>query len=158
MFHNIVLLGDGGVGKTTWVNRLLGDPFEPRYFETRCVSYNTIEKDGVMFKIWDTAGQEKYSDLGSKIYHLASLGIIFYDMSNKVSYKNVDAWVTKFRQACPTAPIMIIGTKLDIPKITGEEHRKLMRYTDDLFMLSNKECCYFKTPLNKAVDMFKNKV
>ena len=157
MFHNIVLLGDGGVGKTTWVNRLLGDPFEPRYFETRGVSYNTIEKDGVMFKIWDTAGQEKYSDLGSKIYHLAQLGIIFYDMANKVSYKNVDVWVAKFRQACPTAPIMIIGTKLGTEKlkITGEEHEKLRRFTGDLFMISNKEISYFMTPLNKAADMFK---
>ena len=66
-------------------------------------------------------------------------------------------WVAKFRQACPTAPIMIIGTKLDIEKlkITEEEHEKLRRFTGDLFMISNKEISYFMTPLNKAADMFK---
>ena len=63
----LVLVGDGGVGKTTFVNKLLNDKFTKKYVPTLGVEVNKLcfkTNYGIIkFDIWDTAGQEKFGGL-----------------------------------------------------------------------------------------------
>jgi GTP-binding nuclear protein Ran len=63
----LVLVGDGGVGKTTFVKRHLTGEFEKKYIATRGVNVNPIifytNHGPIQFNIWDTAGQEKLGGL-----------------------------------------------------------------------------------------------
>ena len=65
--YKLVLVGDGGVGKTTFVKRHLTGEFEKKYIATLGVEvhpmtfYTTSGK--IRFMVWDTAGQEKLSGL-----------------------------------------------------------------------------------------------
>ncbi len=61
----IVLIGDGGIGKTSYVSRLMTGSFESKYIPTMGVEVNPLnywESNNLndIFNIWDCAGQEKY--------------------------------------------------------------------------------------------------
>lgn len=140
MDSKVVILGDGGVGKTTWVKVCRGLEFEKRYINTLGVEVTPLECQYCLFSIWDTAGQEKFCGLKEGYYLLAKIGIIFYDVTNRISYNNVGMWVESFRKVCPNAPIIIVGTKMDVEnkKITEKEHEALKKFTPHLFRISSK--------------------
>jgi len=62
-----VLIGDGGVGKTTFVKRHKTGEFEKRYIATIGVEVHPLKfmtsRGPIIFSVWDTAGQEKLSGL-----------------------------------------------------------------------------------------------
>jgi len=63
----LVLVGDGGVGKTTFVKRHVSGEFEKKYVPTLGAEVNpmpwTTNRGKLLFNVWDTAGQEKYAGL-----------------------------------------------------------------------------------------------
>uniref|UniRef100_A0A8C0HYE2 RAB9B, member RAS oncogene family n=1 Tax=Balaenoptera musculus TaxID=9771 RepID=A0A8C0HYE2_BALMU len=58
----VILLGDGGVGKSSLMNRYVSNKFDTQLFHTIGVGFlnKDLEVDGhfVTIQIWDTAGQE----------------------------------------------------------------------------------------------------
>src|SRR3546814_6111230 len=62
--YKIALVGDGGVGKTTYVKRMLTGEFEKKYVATLGVEVHPLRfrtnYGPVIFNMWDTAGQEKF--------------------------------------------------------------------------------------------------
>ena len=63
----LVMVGDGGVGKTTYVKRHRTGEFEKVYEPTKGVNVSYIpfytNRGSVLFEVWDTAGQEKLGKL-----------------------------------------------------------------------------------------------
>ena len=63
----LVFVGDGGVGKTTFVKRHITGEFERRYIATVGVEVHPMvfytNHGPIRFNVWDTAGQEKLSGL-----------------------------------------------------------------------------------------------
>jgi len=62
--YKVVLVGDGGTGKTTFVKRHLSGEFEKKYVATLGVEVRPLtfytNKGIVRFNVWGTAGQEKF--------------------------------------------------------------------------------------------------
>lgn len=114
----VVLLGDGGCGKTAWLHKLCGGEFEKRYLPTLGVNIKTLicktKQGNNKFIVWDTAGQEKFSGLKSGYYLGADAAIIFYDMTSKFSFKNVNTWINELLSVAPLAKIIIVGNKCDL--------------------------------------------
>ncbi len=68
----LVLVGDGGVGKTTFVKRHLTGEDEKKYeatvgVEVRPLDFHTT-RGKIRFNVWDTAGQEKFGGLRDGYY------------------------------------------------------------------------------------------
>ena len=63
----MVLIGDGGVGKTTFVKRHITGEFEKKYIATQGVEVSNItfstNVGPIKLCLWDTAGQEKLGGL-----------------------------------------------------------------------------------------------
>ena len=84
------------------------------------------------FNVWDTAGQEKFGGLRDGYYiqvftiffnlrfppyTLFSQGqcaIIMFDVTSRVTYKNVPNWHRDLVRVCENIPIVLTGNKVDI--------------------------------------------
>ncbi|XP_060210947.1 GTP-binding nuclear protein Ran-B1-like, partial [Lycium barbarum] len=64
---NLVIVGDGETGKTTFVKRHLNGEFEKKYDPTIGVEVHPLDFftncGEIRFYCWDTAGQEKFGAL-----------------------------------------------------------------------------------------------
>ncbi|KAF6778686.1 hypothetical protein AHF37_01429 [Paragonimus kellicotti] len=68
----LVLVGDGGTGKTTFVKRHITGEFEKKYVATLGVEVHPLDfhttRGKIRFNVWDTAGQEKFGGLRDGYY------------------------------------------------------------------------------------------
>ncbi|KAJ1678554.1 GTP-binding nuclear protein gsp1/Ran, partial [Spiromyces aspiralis] len=114
----LVLVGDGGTGKTTFVKRHLSGEFEKKYVatigvEVHPLKFNTTKGD-IVFNTWDTAGQEKFGGLRDGYYIGGQCAIIMFDVASRITYKNVPNWHRDLTRVCENIPIVLCGNKVDI--------------------------------------------
>jgi GTP-binding nuclear protein Ran len=113
-----VLVGDGGTGKTTFVKRHLTGEFEKKYVATLGVEVHPLQfmtsRGPIRFNVWDTAGQEKFGGLRDGYYIQGQCAIIMFDVTSRVTYKNVPNWHRDLVRVCENIPIVLCGNKVDI--------------------------------------------
>jgi len=119
-----VLVGDGGCGKTTFVKRHVTGEFEKRYVSTLGVEVHPLifhtNRGAIRFNVWDTAGQEKFGCLRDGYYIQGQCALIMFDVTSRVTYKNVPTWHRDLVRICENIPIVLCGNKVD------SKNRKLM--------------------------------
>ena len=118
--YRVVLIGDSSVGKTSILNQLQTNSFDPNENTTigamfilhaEAVDPQTI----VEMQIWDTAGQEKFKSLGPIYYRNSAAAICVFDLTRKDSWLHVDKWIEAFRStAGGNSIIFIAGNKVDL--------------------------------------------
>jgi GTP-binding nuclear protein Ran len=142
----LVLIGDGGVGKTSLVKRHLTGEYLKSYIPTLGVSIHDLEFETncgkLTFNVWDTAGQEKFGGLRDGYYLQADCCIVMFDVTSRVTYQNVPKWVEDVRRVCPGIPVVLAGNKVDsaqralkATQITYHRRRNIQYY--DLSVKSN---------------------
>lgn len=114
----LVLVGDGGTGKTTFVKRHLSGEFEKKYIATVGVEVHPLlfhtNYGPIVFNVWDTAGQEKFGGLRDGYYVQGQCGIIMFDVTSRITYKNVPNWHRDLVRVCENIPIVLCGNKVDV--------------------------------------------
>lgn len=151
--YKLILAGEGGVGKTTWLRSVRGGGFCKAYVPTLGVDIRTLwvdtEAESVMFHICDLAGQDKFGGDRPSYYKDAHAALIFHDLSSTPTFHSVGEWIASIRKVCPNIPIFIVGTKMDA---YGANRRVLQDY--DNFTMSSKHDSLFKQmePLMAVID------
>lgn len=84
----------------------LGVEVHPLSFST---NFGTI-----CFNVWDTAGQEKFGGLRDGYYIQGQCGIIMFDVTSRITYKNVPNWHRDLERVCENIPIVLTGNKVDV--------------------------------------------
>ena len=64
--------------------------------------------------MWDTAGQEKFGGLRDGYYIQGQCAVIMFDVTSRVTYKNVPNWHRDLTRVCENIPIVLCGNKVDI--------------------------------------------
>jgi len=136
----LILVGDGGVGKTTFVKRHRTGEFEKKYVATMGVEVNPLpfytNLGQVVFNCWDTAGQEKFGGLRDGYYIGGQAAIIMFDVTARVTYKSVPIWHKDLQRVCENIPIVLCGNKVDCkdrkvkPKDITYHRKKNLQYYD----------------------------
>ena len=151
--YKLLLVGDGGVGKTTWLKRHLTGDFEKKYVATLGVEVHPLtfatNYGDIRFNVWDTAGQEKFGGLREGYYTNADAAIAFFDVTSRLSYKSVPCWIRDVKNVCKEIPMAICGNKIDLKdaKIKPAEKRALInRHGSPYYDISAKSNYNFEMP------------
>ncbi|CAD6577349.1 MAG: GTP-binding nuclear protein gsp1/Ran [Alectoria sarmentosa] len=103
---------------TTFVKRHLTGEFEKKYIATLGVEVHPLgfstNYGGIQFDVWDTAGQEKFGGLRDGYYINGQCGIIMFDVTSRITYKNVPNWHRDLVRVCEQVPIVLCGNKVDV--------------------------------------------
>jgi len=122
LMFKICLFGDGGVGKTTLVNRYLTGVFKTDSSITIGVDFHIkkmkVEGYSMTLQIWDFAGEERFRFLLPSYVLGASGGVFMYDITRYSSMKNFDDWIEIFKRGLrgehKQLPVIMVGGKLDL--------------------------------------------
>jgi Rab-like protein 2 len=93
------------------------DDFEPQQMSTFALTLfkHTAKIDGedIQVDFWDTAGQERFSSMHPSYYHQAHACLFVFDVTRKVTYKNLVAWHKELREYREDIPCIVVANKID---------------------------------------------
>uniref|UniRef100_A0A4W4EZD8 small monomeric GTPase n=2 Tax=Electrophorus electricus TaxID=8005 RepID=A0A4W4EZD8_ELEEL len=144
----VILLGDGGVGKSSLMNRYVTDRFDSQSFHTIGVEFlnRDLEVDGrpVTLQIWDTAGQERFKSLRTPFYRGADCCLLTFAVDDVHSFQNLGAWKREFVRYSDVRdpeffPFVVLGNKVD------KEEREVGEEEARAWCEENGHCPYFET-------------
>lgn len=129
----LVLVGDGGVGKSNFCYRNMNADFDVRYVPTLGVEVHPlVHRDynrnvNFVFNTWDTAGQEKFGGLRDGYYIQGDVCIVMCDITRRSSINMVDTWITNVRRVCENIKIVIVANKKDLDASLHSEDWTIMK-------------------------------
>ena len=130
--QKIIFTGDSGVGKTSIINSIMGQNFDPSFFEASigvdfCSKIFKYKKKKFKLQIWDSAGQEKYKSLIPNYIRGSSLVFIVYDITSRKTFDSLQLWID-FVNNIENSNIVILGNKID-----NEINRKVSKEEAETF-------------------------
>ncbi|KAK2111518.1 Ras- protein Rab-9A [Saguinus oedipus] len=150
----VIFLGDGGVGKSSLMNRYVTNKFDTQLFHTIGVEFlnKDLEADGqfVTLQIWDTAGQERFRSLRMPFYRGCFL--LTFSADDSQSSQTLSNWKKEFIYSADmkepeSFPFVILGNKIDISErqVSTEEAQAWCR--------DNGDYPYFETSAKDATNV-----
>mmetsp|Transcript_18983 Transcript_18983/g.26549 ORF Transcript_18983/g.26549 Transcript_18983/m.26549 type:complete len:188 (+) Transcript_18983:166-729(+) len=120
--YNLVVVGDGGVGKSCITLQYVHNKFVENYDPTVEDSYRkqiTFKKKSVLLDICDTAGQEMYLAFQDQYYKSAIGFLLVYSVVSKKSFDKVTSFkerIVRVKEAQNDAnyTIVLVGNKIDL--------------------------------------------
>jgi len=119
--YKVVILGDGGVGKSCLTIQFTQNHFVKEYDPTIENSYRkqiTLDDETCMLDILDTAGQEEYSVMRDQYINAGHGFILVYSITSRASFDGVQELRKKILQVkdVDTYPMVLVGNKCDLEK------------------------------------------
>jgi small GTP-binding protein len=147
MLFKVVVVGDGGVGKSTMVQRLTTGQFIPQKITigTDLATYDiNIDKINVRLQIWDFAGERRFRLFLPNYSRGATGCLLCYDITRRPSFYSLDEWYNIVKNNADNPVFILVGEKLDLADIRrsvafddGKEFRENYEL-DDFFETSSK--------------------
>ena len=117
-----VLIGEGGVGKTSLAVRYTEDRFDQRMKMTIGVNFATkkvrIGASDITLLIWDLGGQPRFQDVISDYFIGSKLGIAVYDVNRIFTLHRLRDWISRLHSGAPACDVFLVGNKID-ERISG---------------------------------------
>jgi len=124
----LVVVGDGGCGKTCLLIVYAENRFPEAYIPTVFENYVTqVDYEGRLIELalWDTAGQEEYDRLRPLSYPESDVILIVFSIDFPVSLANVqDKWYPEVAHFCEGTPLILVATKTDLRR--DEQTRRML--------------------------------
>ncbi|KAK5065013.1 hypothetical protein LTR84_000848 [Exophiala bonariae] len=164
----LIVIGDGGVGKTCLVIQLVQNHFVETYDPTIEDSYRKqvlIDKEASIIEVLDTAGQEEYTALRDQWIRDSEAAVLVYSVTSRQSFERINKFnqqllrvkesasshsifgsATTLDMATPKAPlpVMLVANKADREderEVTTAEGFALARELQCMFVESSAKSC-----------------
>ena len=157
VFLKVVLLGDGGVGKSSLIQRFMSNKFDPSLFHTIGVEFLNkdlmVDGDRYTLQIWDTAGQERFKSLRTPFYRGTDCCLLTFAIDDSQSFQNIAMWKKEFLYYADVKdpdnfPFVVLGNKSDL-----STERKVTSDEVELWCGQNGRQPYYETSAKDAVNV-----
>jgi len=121
--YKIVVLGDGSVGKTSFILRFIEDSFQMSYKQTIGVDFFCrrleLSKNVVAaMNVWDIGGQSIFGKMIPTYLTQANAIIFLYDITNYQSFIDISDWVELAKKSASSSGNsvlnVLVGNKCDL--------------------------------------------
>jgi len=123
ILKKVVLLGDGGVGKTSLTARYVVNKFDDKYIAT--IGTKVSRKDiqvvrpnliiNLRMMIWDILGQKEYSKIRTASLSGAQGIILVGDLTREETVETLtEFWLRETRSIVGDVPTVLVGNKSDL--------------------------------------------
>ena len=117
----LIVMGQGGVGKSCLtqrfiVDRFVGDAYSPTV-EDKYTKHLEVNGQAVFAEILDTAGQDQYSDLRPHFLPHGDAFVLVYAINDNETFEKIDEFYDQIFRVNPRAaqlPFILIGNKCDM--------------------------------------------
>ena len=115
----VIIVGDSGVGKTSFIQRAVTNKFEESHNVTIIADisrmFYLIGEVKVRLQFWDTCGLEQYRSMNRAYYRNSDIALVLYDLNNLSTLKNCKSIITDVREYCSKDTLIyLIGNKNDL--------------------------------------------
>ena len=141
---NVSILGERTVGKTSMCSVFLGNKFSENTLDTIGIesTLTSAKFDGkeYKFKIFDTAGQERYRSIANTTINLADGFLLVFGVDNNKTFETLGQWIKSIEEKCDIKKkvLFLVGNKIDI------ENREITK-EDALSFAKTNNIKYFET-------------
>ncbi|MFX0183783.1 MAG: Rab family GTPase [Candidatus Hodarchaeota archaeon] len=162
--YKIVLMGDGGVGKTAIRERYLGKGFNTQYILTVGADFamydDSINGTPIRYQIWDLAGQNRF-DVVREVYYQGCIGaLLVYDVTRPESFYNMPKWINELwtSNGRGRVPLVVVANKIDMRELidTTISPHEGHTFTENLSNLTKPEgfsCHFIETSAKTGVNI-----
>ena len=142
-----VLIGEGGVGKTSIAVRYTEDRFDEHMKMTIGVNFASkkvvVGEDEVTLMLWDLGGQPRFQDVVVDYYRGSRIAIAVYDVTRPFTLDMLDNWIAKLHESVPNCPVVLVANKVDEVDMEGTATRQdaddfAEKYNAQFYMVSAK--------------------
>lgn len=155
----IVVVGDPGVGKTSFIDRIMSlePPGTTDYAKIYPKNFYTTHGP-VNFKLWDADTVQELKNHEQGFFDKANGAIIMFDLTSKETYKNVPKWFKTITRLCDEIPTVVLGNKADVKEHAVNANKSTFQKKMNLtyFDLSAKANYHIEKPylnlMRKLVD------
>lgn len=149
MLYKIVVLGDGGVGKTALTIQLCLNHFVETYDPTIEDSYRkqvVIDDMACVLEVLDTAGQEEYTALRDQWIRDGEGFLLVYSITSRSTFERVERYRSQIFRVKDTddTPMILVGNKADKlteREVSREEGVAMARKLNADFIESSAKAC-----------------
>merc|ERR1711916_35161 len=142
----IMVVGDGGVGKTCLLISYTTNSFPGEYVPTVFDNYSAqivVENQSVDMGLWDTAGSEEYADMRVLSYPSTNLFLICFSLVDPESLESVKTkWRPEIDEHSADTPVLLVGLKLDarVGSSTKVSHDAGTKVASEIGAMGYLEC------------------
>ena len=116
-----LLIGNFGVGKSCLLIRFTDGYYEEGFITTIGRDFNIktliIEGKSVKLQVWDTVGQNRFSNISPSYYRRVHGIMMVYDITDIDSFLNLDSWIKEIeKNASKDVYKILVGNKNDLEK------------------------------------------
>ncbi|KAM4571091.1 ras-related protein Rab-7L1-like [Fundulus diaphanus] len=135
----ILIVGDGNVGKSSFVHRYVSGRFNKPYKMTVGVDFSIkmlhwSDREKVNVQLWDIAGQERFISM-TRMYYKGAVGcVVMFDVTNSSSFLNCRLWKQDLdnKAMLPNGgsiPCILLANKCDLSRweVSAESVEKFCR-------------------------------
>ena len=141
----VVLVGDGGVGKRTYLTRYelrgaicyLGTIYIDADVTIDRFCYLLHQSGPIIFNVWLAQAGDAYGGLRDRWYQQAQGAVLMFDVTSRITYENIPNGHRNLMRVCENIPVVLCGNKAEIKdrkvkmkQITQSIQKENMQYCD----------------------------
>ncbi|KAJ3051290.1 Ras GTPase ras2 [Rhizophlyctis rosea] len=142
--YRLVVLGDGGVGKTALTIQTYDPTIEDSYRKQV-----VIDDQPCILEVLDTAGQEEYTALRDQWIRDGEGFLLVYSITSRSTYDRVERFRDQIARVKDTdrVPLMLVGNKCD--KVAEREVSK----EEGIYLARRIKCEFIETSAKTCVNV-----